>query len=161
MNEEEESKEVLQLVPFEPRRIFVCFDGSDNSKRALNAAISMASRYSAMVIATHAVPLPLNGYGLGEPYYDWELFEKSARNRIQKLLNPYLKAAEKLGVNIRANFLGGTISIIESLLESSERESADIIVMGSRGLGGFRGLLIGSVSQGIASHSKVPVMIIK
>lgn len=161
MTEKKDPSEVIEIVPFQPEKVFVCFDGSEHSKRALNSAISLSYKYGSEVIVTHAVPLPVDGYGLGDPYYAWEQYEKSARERFEKMVEPYGEAARRMGVRLRINFLGGTVSIVESLLESAVQEKADIIVMGSRGVGGFRGLMIGSVSQGVTSHSKIPVMIVK
>ena len=162
MGEKEEEKEQPPvIVQFIPARILVCFDGSDNSLRALNLAISMASMYRSHVLITHAVPLPTNGFGLGEPYYDWDTFEKSARKRIEKISQPFIETASRMGVTVSLNFLGGTVSVAESLLSSSDAERADLIIMGSRGIGGFRGLLIGSVSQAVTAHSRVPVLVVK
>lgn len=161
MNEKKIPAEAIEILPFQPSRIFVCFDGSEHSKRALNIAISMGYKYSSGVIVSHAVPLPIDGYGLGEAYYAWDQYEKSAKKRLETLIEPYSETAKRMGVNLRINYLGGTVSLVESLLKSSIEEKADLIIMGSRGVGGFRGLLIGSVSQGVASHSSIPVMIVK
>lgn len=161
MNEKKSPAEAVEIIPFQPSRLLICFDGSEHSKRALNTAISMGYKYGSEVIVTHAVPLPVDGYGLGDAYYAWDQYEMSARGRLEKMVEPFAEAARRMGVNLRINFLGGTVSIVETLIESSVKEKADLIVMGSRGVGGFRGLLIGSVSQGVASHSSIPVMIVK
>lgn len=121
----------------------------------------MAFKFNAQVSVAHALPLPLNGYGLGEPYYDWDSFEESAKLRIERQLHSSAEIGRKMGVHINSVFLGGTVSIAESLITSSEKEKADMIVMGSRGIGGFRGLMMGSVSQAVAAHSKIPVLIVK
>lgn len=161
MNEKVEPDQAIGITTFEPARIYVCFDGSDHSRRALNTAISMAQKYNASITVAHAVPLPTNGYGLGDAFYGWDEFEKSAGERFSRILKPYIETAAKMGVEIRKHFIGGTISVVESLLDGSVQDHAELIIMGSRGVGGFRGLLIGSVSQGIASHSTIPVMIVK
>ncbi|MFZ0843228.1 MAG: universal stress protein, partial [Nitrosotalea sp.] len=53
------------------------------------------------------------------------------------------------------------ISITESLISYSESHNVDLIVIGSRGLGGFKKLLLGSVASGVSQHSKCPVLIVK
>lgn len=145
---------------FHPRVILACFDGSEHSARALNAALSMASRYEAMLLIAHAIPFPQGIRGRGEITIEWDKFEKSEQKRIEEALKPWRKIAEDMGVTVEVSFLHGIISTAESLLQEAEKKSSDIII-GSRGLGGFRGLTQGSVSQAIAAHSKVPVMIVK
>lgn len=146
---------------FLPSRIMVCFDGSSHSLMALTAGISLASRYQALLIVAYAIPLPLNGFGLSEPYYEWDQYEKALKTRIQKLIRPYTKKATAANVTLDVRYLGGTVSVPESLLAAAGETASDLIVMGSRGLGGFRGMLLGSVSQAIVSNSKVPVLIVK
>ena len=159
MESTDEGKEYRE--DFLPSRIMVCFDGSTHSLRALNAGISIASRYQALLIAAYAIPLPLNGFGLGEPYYEWDQFEKAASGKIEKLLKPYSKKATAANVTLDIRYLGGTVSVPESLLDAAKDSACDLIIMGSRGLGGFRGMMLGSVSQAMVTNSKVPVLIVK
>ena len=49
----------------------------------------------------------------------------------------------------------------EKIIEEAEKWGADLIVMGSRGLGGFSRLLLGSVSDAVIRYSKVPVVIVR
>ena len=53
------------------------------------------------------------------------------------------------------------ISITDSLVSYAESHDVDLIVIGSRGLGGFKKLLLGSVASGVSQHSKCPVLIVK
>jgi hypothetical protein len=64
-----------------------------------------------------------------------------------------------LGVNIRTSgalFLLILSNILDDVLPVTER-----VIMGSRGLGGFKKLLLGSVASGVTQHSKCPVLIVK
>ena len=54
-----------------------------------------------------------------------------------------------------------TGNIADAILRVSEDTAASLIIMGSRGLGLFKGALIGSVSQKVMEHSKIPVMVVK
>jgi len=54
-----------------------------------------------------------------------------------------------------------TGSIPKAILKVADAEKADMIVMGSRGLGIFKGAILGSVSQKVVEESKIPVMVIK
>ncbi len=68
---------------------------------------------------------------------------------------------EKLPEDIKAAKHVETGSIHKAILHVAESEKSDIIIMGSRGLGLFKGALIGSVSQKVVEESKIPVMVIK
>ena len=72
-----------------------------------------------------------------------------------------IKEARKQKVKIGIVYTEGTASVAESLLLESKKIKPDLIVMGSRGLGGFKSLLLGSVSNAVVTHSTIPVLIIK
>lgn len=67
----------------------------------------------------------------------------------------------KLPEKIEAKKHVETGSIPKAILRVAEAEKADMIVMGSRGLGIFKGAIMGSVSQKVVEESKIPVMVIK
>ncbi len=146
---------------FLPARIMVCFDGSEHARKALSIGISMASKYGSLLLVTYALPLPINGFGLGEPYYEWDQYEKDARKKMDRVIRSFSKKADAANVTLEIRYLGGTVSVPESLLNAASETASDLIIMGSRGLGGFRGLMLGSVSQAIVTTSKVPVLIVK
>ena len=68
---------------------------------------------------------------------------------------------EKLPEDIKAEKHVETGDIHKAILRVAESEKSDIIIMGSRGLGLFKGALMGSVSQKVVEESKIPVMVIK
>ena len=68
---------------------------------------------------------------------------------------------EKLPEDIKAAKHVETGSIPKAILRVAESEKSDMIIMGSRGLGLFKGALIGSVSQKVVEESSIPVMVIK
>ena len=68
---------------------------------------------------------------------------------------------EKIPDELRAAKHVETGSIPKAILRVAEQEGSDMIIMGSRGLGLFKGALIGSVSQKVVEESPIPVMVIK
>jgi nucleotide-binding universal stress UspA family protein len=68
--------------------------------------------------------------------------------------------AEESGVKFRGITLK-TPSVTDAILSYAESNNVDLIILGSRGLGGFKKLLLGSVASGLSQYSKVPVMIVK
>ena len=67
----------------------------------------------------------------------------------------------KLPADIKADKHVETGIIYKAILKVAEAEGSDMIIMGSRGLGLFKGALLGSVSQKVVEHAKIPVMVIK
>lgn len=136
-----------------PRRIVVGIDGSQESKQALRWGFDLASLMDArldVVIAWH-VP---TYYGYGWSTVPFE-YDPAAQ-------------AEKVMADVVAEVLGRTpqedmrLVVQESnaaQLLIKESRGALMVVLGSRGHGGFGGLLLGSVSMAVAEHAACPVLV--
>jgi nucleotide-binding universal stress UspA family protein len=133
-------------------RIVVGVDGSEAAHQALEWAMDEARRRNAMVEAVHAWHQPfVTGYAyMGEiPLGDYV-------NEAQAILDAAIAAVDTTGVTVESKIIAGGAS--EVLVE--EAKGADLLVVGSRGRGGFSGLLLGSVSQQAAHHAPCPIVII-
>jgi nucleotide-binding universal stress UspA family protein len=101
------------------------------------------------------------GAGLTVPAYFEEL-EKSAREAAQRIIESALvklKTAEDKTLSVKSEIIQGSPSQV--IVEEAERWGADLIVMGSRGLGVWNRLLLGSVSNGVVHHAKCSVEIVR
>jgi len=58
-------------------------------------------------------------------------------------------------------FIIDPMSIVGAIVEYAERENIDVLVIGSRGLTGFKKLLVGSVASGVVTYASCPVMVVK
>lgn len=137
-------------------RIVVGVDGSPNSLAALKWAVSEARTHGASLDAIMiwhepyyggmygGVPIPVSGPEVAD----------SHREHLEKIVDSVDTSG--LATPVRQLVLEGTAS--GGLLASAEE--ADLLVVGSRGHGGFVGLLLGSVSNQIASHAPCPVVIV-
>jgi nucleotide-binding universal stress UspA family protein len=134
-------------------RIVVGVDGSENAARAVEWAAGLATATGAEVIAVHALGLieHLDGDGIvpSEPHRD------EIRQRFDTQWCAPLDAA---GVSSRRVLRDGNAQL--ALLAVAEEQFADLIVVGSRGLGGFPELLLGSTSTQVAQHARCPVTIV-
>ena len=136
--------------------ILVGVDGSAHSQRALEwAAKEAATRHTSLTVLT--VHQAVKGFWGGNLQYqgDEALTEKAgeaAKAETDKVLSGL--DARPTSVTVKA--VHG-IPAEEILNEGAD---ADMIVVGSRGGGGFARLLLGSVSSSVAEHAKVPVMIL-
>jgi nucleotide-binding universal stress UspA family protein len=138
--------------------IMIPYDKSEPANRALEYAIDLAEKYSSKVTIVTYVSLNI-GYSAdgGSSYVDMVKLQKRSAEYALSKLEPRLQEL-KIPYNIKA--IEGT-SITETLVSYAEMHHVNLIVMGSRGLGGFKKLLLGSVASGVLQHSKCPVLIVK
>lgn len=129
-------------------RVVVGIDGSHAGDRALEWAAAEAAR-SGAALEGHA------SYGSGYAFISSEEVQMFLKQVIEQ-------AATRISENYPGvSFTGFTHegSAAKDLIDASK--GADLLVVGSRGLGGFSGLLLGSVSQQCALHAHCPIVIVR
>ncbi|WP_017606617.1 universal stress protein [Nocardiopsis alkaliphila] len=143
-----------------PRRIVVGVDGSAYSRSALDFALHEAARVeggSVVVVHSWQVPLPfdadsLAGSGWSPPD---DLLDQRSQEMVSDMLTQVQdEQTQRVGVSVMR--LGTDPA--DALVEAGS--SADMIVVGSRGRGSVRGLLLGSVSQAVLHQATVPVTVL-
>jgi nucleotide-binding universal stress UspA family protein len=139
-------------------RIVVGVDGSDSSLSALRWAIRQAGLTGAAVDAVAAwhYPVAAGGYGYvpmgtGQEYDFKGITEKVLADAISSTVDP------GSGVIVRSHVVEGNAAQV--LLDACD--GADLLVVGSRGHGGFTEALLGSVSQHLVHHAPCPVVVIR
>jgi nucleotide-binding universal stress UspA family protein len=132
--------------------IVVGVDGSDSSRQALTWAVHYAALIGAGVEAVTAWNYP-TGYGIGTVTSDWNPGE-DARDLLAETVVSVL--GDDISVPLTRVVREGSAAQI--LLD--ETKDAQMLVVGSRGHGGFAGLLLGSVSAHCAEHAHCPVLVI-
>lgn len=136
--------------------IVVGVDGSDRSATAFRWALEEARLRHATLDAVHGWVYPYVGdiAGLAEGAIGEEELEQRAR----AVLDQSVEAAGALPAGVRVNRVLVHGEAASVLLEAAD--GAELLVVGSRGRGGFAGLLLGSVSQQCAHHARCPVVIV-
>ena len=138
-------------------KVLVPVDGSDNSLRALDAALLLSEKLGAKVTAIHVMEdIPVL-HNQSEKLLR-ELLD-AYKNEGQLILSRCSEIAPRKGLSINTNLLQGNAG--STILDFGEKEKYNIIVMGSRGMGKFKELVVGSVSSIVVHHSSCPVMIIR
>ncbi|MEU2433602.1 universal stress protein [Streptomyces sp. NPDC007861] len=135
-------------------RVVVGVDGSPSSHAALRWAVDHAQLIGATVDAVGAYELPgAHGWSapVVDPTFDAEVAREGLTEEIRKVLG------ESGSSQVRTHLLRG--NPVEVLLDASE--GAELLVVGSRGRGGFARTLLGSVSQQCALHATCPVVIVR
>ena len=135
--------------------IVVGVDGSQNARAALRFAIEEAALRGAPVEAVMAWHLPYYGGMAGMPLpIDSEAIEAAYQEDLDALVEEM--DTGRLDAPVARRLVQGTPAGV--LLDAAA--DASMLVVGSRGRGGFVGLLLGSVSQQVAAHATCPVIIV-
>jgi len=130
--------------------ILLAFDGSAHAQKAALVAADLARQYRASLYLIHTYE-PIPDY-LGEPFLQQAISRRTeAADRVvaQALLGELPR--------LEAEVLEGPPA--EAILRVSEVRKVDLIVMGTRGLGQLKGLLLGSQSQKVLAHAPCPVLL--
>lgn len=137
--------------------VVVGIDGSPLSEHALEVAFEEASRRDARLVAVHAwrdVTYD-DAYGMARLVVQWESLEEEER----RLLAQRLAGWQEKYPDVEVERVLVQDQPRHVLLEWSTK--AQLVVVGSRGRGGFTGQLLGSTSQALAHHAECPVMVVR
>ncbi|HEY4823368.1 MAG TPA: universal stress protein [Candidatus Bathyarchaeia archaeon] len=143
------------------KRILVAVDGSENSERAARVAVDLAERWGSELTVFHVVPrvshafVPVRSTLLFRAYYSDQ--EKAALKWIDKVMS----LAKSRGVEAKPDVRVAAPSVAEEIVRYAGKKNVDLIVVGTRGLGSFRKLLVGSVSSGVVAHAHCPVLVVR
>lgn len=132
-------------------RVVVGVDGSDTSRHALRSAAAEAAAHGARLEVIHA----WNFLDQPGPSFDPEFGEDKARARASAVVD------EVLGDDRPSDLVITVVNDHPSPALVQAAEGALMVVVGARGLGGFKGMLVGSVSQHVVQHSPCPVLIVR
>jgi nucleotide-binding universal stress UspA family protein len=134
--------------------VVVGLDGSESAQRAVRWAAVEAARRAAPLRIVHAeLPLPADALDLSG------MARRALHDEAMRWVRDATSAAEDgapgLDVQVRVE-VGSAARLLEE-----ESETAALIVVGSRGLGGFTGLVLGSVAVALSCHAKCPVVVVR
>jgi len=151
------------------RKILVALDGSDPSNNALEHAATIAKKFDAELILVAVVQrmmipiFPDEGFGAVPLSAAKDMAQYQDKMRV--LYQNVLKEAEE---KVKEEYPGvKTESILKegrpsaTLVEQAEKDDVDIIVMGSRGIGGYTGWILGSTSRRVVDSCTKPILIVK
>ena len=146
------------------KRILVAVDGSENATHAARVAIALAKKFGAELIVCHVIPTPsysLAQAGMVGPATIPSDYFAAARKDAKKVVDEAVRLAEMEGVKAIGVIRDNVFSVVEAIVNLAEDRNVDLIVIGTRGLTGFRRLLIGSVSSGVVSHAHCSVFVVR
>ena len=143
------------------KHILVPTDGSPLSDGTVSRAILFAKDAGARITFFYAqpdFPMPIYGEGALIDPTTPEQFSKSAEAEARKILTGAKSEADAAGVSAETDTVVNEVPY-EAVIDAAERHGCDLIFMASHGRRGIAGLLLGSETQKVLTHSKVPVLV--
>ncbi|HZO91071.1 MAG TPA: universal stress protein [Chthonomonadaceae bacterium] len=139
--------------------ILVGCDGSGQAMKAVRIAAELARQFEARLIAVNVYNPWMIAPIQEEQPLDMGLVARYVEQVQQDIEKQTCCKAAELGVECR--FVRALGHPVDKITQVAEREKADLIVLGSRGLGVSEAALLGSVSDGVLHHAHCPVLIVR
>ena len=144
------------------KSILVPIDGSEASNKALQTALDLATMYRSrlFVISVLTPPAFMPVGSVAAPMDLTDYYEKGNQDA-KRMIDEALKLAQNDGVPARGEVISGPGSTADCIAGVATKEKVDLLVMGSRGLGGLKKLVLGSVSSAVLSKAPCPVLLVR
>ncbi len=147
-------------------RILVAADGSEGSTRASEAAVDLAEKFNGQLFVLNVfrgypeymTTFPSAPSLSGEAIQD---YEANARKAALEVVRWTVSIAEKKGIKAKPKTSETIGSVVQTITDYAVAEKIDLIVMGTRGMGGFKRMLLGSVSSGVVTHAHCSVLVVR
>jgi nucleotide-binding universal stress UspA family protein len=145
------------------KRILIPTDGSSTARKAIKAGVSTAKDLGANVVGYYAAE-PLErlyyGQGTGVRSVDIQAIEKRLRELGTKHLDEITKAASAAGVQCET-VMTSPAAPYQGIIAAAQKKKCDVIFMASHGRGKLASIMLGSVTQKVLAHSKIPVLVFR
>lgn len=144
------------------KTVVVPADGSENAKRALAHAVSIAALNDAELVVVHVANIvsAISNFDQA-PITGGYVSEQIAADMEETGKEILKEVVDEIPDNLKVRSVFDVGSPGPAVLAVAKKVDADLIVMGSRGLGPLKGLFMGSVSSYVTSHSTCPVLVVK
>ena len=142
------------------QRILVPTDGSDITQKAVDTAIKLARSLNARLYTISVKePFPYSAISEMQPTPPQEFFDAQERIASQRI-KAVRDACAAMSIDCEAH----TVEALhpwEAIIEHAQRMQCDLLVMASHGRRGVTALLLGSETQKVLTHSKIPVLVVR
>jgi nucleotide-binding universal stress UspA family protein len=141
------------------RKILIATDGSSSALQAVEFGLELAEEHQAEPIFVHVAPaadvLPVAGFAMAGPVSVPHELDEHDRSSLEEAL----ELAGRRGIEARSRLLVGGAA--RQIVAYADEIDADLIIVGSRGLGAIGSTLLGSVSRKVLHDAKRPVLIVR
>lgn len=145
------------------KHILIPTDGSDTALKAVKAGVALAAEMGAKVTgysAQEPVPVHIHGEGYITDKQMMLEFERRAREFAQRNVKAVEDAAKAAGVSCTALVTKAALPY-RGIVDAAEKKGCDAIFIASHGHRGLSRLLLGSVTQEVLTHTKIPVLVFR
>jgi nucleotide-binding universal stress UspA family protein len=150
------------------KKILVPLDGSENASKALDLALDIANNRTEEIVLLSIVHVPNIAYvtpslGPGETFVPTAIigYKEELTTNHKNILSEAVNKVKKNKPDLKISTKLAEGQPADKIVEIAQYEHCTLIVMGHRGLGGVRRLLLGSVSKRVADEAHCPVLIVK
>jgi len=140
-------------MSIETKHILVALDDAGESKKGMEKAIYLAKLSGAKITGVNVIVVAPTLVSTVTNYRDY------LSKKAQEMLDSAKESCEKQGVQFASKILDG--SPASKIAEFAEEEKVDLVIVGSKGLSGIMGAILGSVANSIVHKSKVSVLVVK
>ena len=146
-------------------KILVPVDGSEPSFHAAHIASNIASKFNAEITLLYVVVSPaqyeyINLTGLVTPKQIDKIIQ-NVKEESKDWFNKIEDMVKKENPNIKLSTIVTGVAIYGEIIQYAEKESIDLIVIGTRGKSGVKKLLLGSTASGVVTYANCPVLVTK
>ena len=147
------------------KKLLVAIDGSQPAVKVLDFALDIAEKYASDVQIVSVVP-PADSVipkvtPATPPTEFYNIFINEVEKRLKSVLSEAFENAKKKNPALKVSTRLLTGRPAEKIVQTAKDENFDMIVIGSRGLGGVEEIILGSVSDRVADTATCPVLIVK
>jgi nucleotide-binding universal stress UspA family protein len=145
------------------KHILIPTDGSKLAGKGIKAGVKLARALGARVTGVYVIPPyvpPMYGEGSIYPGVSTQVYRKYTEKQAKKALAAIEIEADTAGVPCATKFLTAP-KPSEGIMKAARARKCDLIAMASHGRGGLGGLLLGSETNGVLAHSKIPVVVLR
>jgi len=148
-------------------RILIALDGSEPSIKGTEYGIEMAKKSgNSQLIALHVIHSQIkylysSNVATLVTSSTIDTIVDTAKQEAQKWLTKIKEKADQNEVKLKIEFIVDPASVVGAIVDYAERENIDLIIIGSRGLSGFKKLLLGSTTSGVVTYAHCPVLVLK
>ena len=143
------------------RKILIATDGSPISRKAVRQGVALAKQVGAKVIGFFSPPdyrVMLYSEFVPPIVMTEREFQEQSRKAAEKQLDFVEKTAKAARVPYQGCY-GPSIVPWQAIIDAATKKKCDLIVMGSHGRSGLAGLVLGSQTNKVLTHSKIPVLV--